>query len=136
MLGRTTVGRRCRVAGTLLLAGLLSTGCGSLRAAELYNSGSRALDRGEVAQAIAQLEEAVLVRPGVSEIHNHLGLAYAAAGRSQEALQAFDRAVALDCSNRAARQNQAAARARAESRAAVPGAALGAGQRERGRDGR
>jgi cytochrome c-type biogenesis protein CcmH/NrfG len=41
---------------------------------------------------------------------DHLGIAYAAAGRPLDALAAFERAVALDCDNRAAKANLAAAR--------------------------
>ena len=55
--------------------------------------------------------------PDASEIQNHLGLAYVEAGREADALRAFQRAVALDCDNQAARQNLRAAEARAGAEA-------------------
>ena len=76
-------------------------------------SGTEALDRGDTARAIADLERAAELVPRASEIQNHLGLAYAADGHHREALFAFRRAVALDCGNLAARRNLEAAEARA-----------------------
>lgn len=97
--------------GLLLLALLIPAGCSSLRGGRLYVSGSEALERGETARAIAELEEAAALVPHASEIQNHLGLAYAAAGRDADALRAFRRAVDLDCDNDAAQANLRAARA-------------------------
>jgi lipoprotein NlpI len=57
------------------------------------------------------LERAAVLAPERSEVFNHLGLAYAAAGRPADALSAFERAVALDCDNRAAAANLRAAQA-------------------------
>ncbi len=85
------------------------TGCASLRAARLYASGSEALDAGEPARAVLDLERAARLEPRASEIQNHLGLAYAASGRERDALAAFRRAVALDCDNAAAAHNLRAA---------------------------
>jgi Flp pilus assembly protein TadD len=82
-----------------------TAGCASWRAARLYQGGTDALDRGAAAEAVVDLERAASLRPEASEIWNHLGLAYAAAGRSPEARRAFERAVALDCENAAARHN-------------------------------
>jgi Flp pilus assembly protein TadD len=93
---------------------LLSTGCASYRGAQLYQSGTRALDRGEPAVAIADLEQAAELAPEASEVQNHLGLAYAAAGREDDALRAFQRAVDIDCDNRAAARNLEFARRRSE----------------------
>jgi Flp pilus assembly protein TadD len=101
-------------AAALALALLLSgTACATWRGARLYDSGTQALERGDAAAALADLERAALLVPEASEIQNHLGLAYAAAGRPGDALQAFRRAVALDCDNQAAQQNLRAAEARA-----------------------
>jgi Tfp pilus assembly protein PilF len=44
--------------------------------AELIAAGRAALDRGDLGQAIAQLEKAVAVTPSNSEAHHYLGLAY------------------------------------------------------------
>jgi Flp pilus assembly protein TadD len=85
----------------------LTTGCASYRGAQLYQSGTLALDQGEPQRAIRELEGAARLVPHASEIQNHLGLAYAEAGRVEEARQAFRRALALDCDNRAARENLA-----------------------------
>jgi Flp pilus assembly protein TadD len=101
--------------GAALALGLVlggSAGCASYRAARLYQSGSAALERGETPRAIDDLERAALLVPQASEVQNHLGLAYAAAGRNDEAEAAFRRAVELDCDNVAARENLAVAEAR------------------------
>ena len=94
--------------------------------ARLYASGSRALEQGEVARAIADLEAAAARVPHASEIHNHLGVAYARAGRHAEALAAFEQAVALDCDNAAAARTLAEARGRVGARPAARGAPAGA----------
>jgi Flp pilus assembly protein TadD len=54
------------------------------------------------------LSRAAELVPQASEIQNHLGLAYWAEGQPEEARLAFDRAIALDCDNIAARQNRKA----------------------------
>lgn len=95
--------------GLALLAAV--PGCASLEASRLYASGTEALDRGDTARAVADLERAADLWPEASEVHNHLGLAYARAGRDADALAAFEHAVALDCDNEAARYNLHAARA-------------------------
>lgn len=102
----------------ILLAALALAGCASFRGARLYDSGTRALERGESARAIADLEQAAVLVPQASEVHNHLGLAYLQAERREEALAAFRHAVALDCDNQAAQQNLHAAEARASAEAA------------------
>jgi len=101
-----------RLLVTLLLVALTSVGCATYRGGLLYSSGTEALDRGDNARAIADLERAAELVPHASEIQNHLGLAYAADGRDREALLAFRRAVALDCGNQAARRNLLAAETR------------------------
>ena len=88
-----------------LAVGLALCGCASFQGARLYRSGSDALERGETARAIADLERAAELVPHASEVRNHLGLAYDAAGRPEAAHQAFERAVELDCDNEAARHN-------------------------------
>jgi Flp pilus assembly protein TadD len=101
--------------------GATAPGCGTAwRGARLYSSGTHALDRGEVVRAIADLEVAAALLPDRAEVHNHLGIAYASAGRLDEAIAAFERAAALDCDGGAARSNLAAARARAAARAEDP----------------
>jgi Flp pilus assembly protein TadD len=92
-----------------MLLALMTAGCAHYQGARLYQSGTEALDRGEPERAVADLEGAAARVPEASEIQNHLGLAYAAAGRDEDALQAFRRAVALDCENHAAQQNLRAA---------------------------
>ena len=90
---------------TVVLAGLLGLSCASWRAAQLYQGGTAALDAGEVQRAVADLEQASRLAPDASEIRNHLGLAYLAAGDKRAARDAFERAVALDCENGAAHRN-------------------------------
>jgi Flp pilus assembly protein TadD len=93
-----------RCFGSLLLL-LALAGCASFEGARLYGSGSEALDRGDSARAIADLERAAELVPQASEVQNHLGLAYLSAGRPDEARTAFERALARDCDNGAARHN-------------------------------
>jgi Flp pilus assembly protein TadD len=105
--------RRTRAAALATALVLLLAGCTSFRGARLYQSGTEALDRGDTARAIDELEQAARLVPEASEIQNHLGLAYAAAGRQGDALHAFERAVDLDCENAAAGANLRVARSRA-----------------------
>jgi tetratricopeptide (TPR) repeat protein len=101
----------------------LSLGCAALEGARLYQSGSHALDRGDTLAAIADLERAAERVPHASEIHNHLGIAYARAGRHEDALRAFERAADLDCDNAAAQANLRAARAFAARQGDLAGSA-------------
>jgi len=89
-------------------------GCATFQGARLYRRGSIALERGEVERAVADLERATALVPHASEMQNHLGLAYAASGREEDALRAFRRAVELDCDNRQALHNLAVAERGAE----------------------
>ena len=99
------------ILASILVASLAWAGCSSLQGARLYSSGSRALDAGEATRAVADLEAAAVLLPEASEVQNHLGMAYARAGRDPEAVAAFRRAVALDCDNDAAQRNLRAAEA-------------------------
>ena len=78
----------------------------TLRGARLYTAGTRALVAGETETAVESLEEAARLAPEASEIQNHLGLAYWAAGQPALAGLAFDRALELDCENAAAQRNR------------------------------
>ena len=89
----------------------LALGCAAVEGHRHFEAGNSALDRGDAALAVAELERAAALAPEASEVQNHLGIAYVAAGRSGDALSAFERAVALDCDNREAAANLAAARA-------------------------
>ena len=89
----------------------LLLGCSSVEGYRHFQAGNGALDRGDAASAVAELERAAALVPERSEVFNHLGLAYSAAGRKADALLAFERAVALDCDNRAAAANLRAAQA-------------------------
>jgi Flp pilus assembly protein TadD len=89
---------------------VLLLGCSTVEGYRHFEAGNAALDRGDAATAVLELELAARLVPGRSEVQNHLGLAYAAAGRPRDALGAFERAVALDCENPAAQANLAAAR--------------------------
>ncbi len=84
---------------------LLASGCATFEGARLYSRGTAALEEGRTENAVADLERAAELVPHVSEIQNHLGIAYQAAGRDAEAVRAFERAVELDCSNVAAQTN-------------------------------
>lgn len=89
----------------------LAFGCTSLEGSRLYSSGTEALDRGDSARAVVDLEQAAALLPEASPVQNHLGLAYVQVGRDADAEAAFRRAVELDCSNDAAQHNLQAAEA-------------------------
>jgi Flp pilus assembly protein TadD len=93
---------------------LLLPGCVTLEGYRHFRLGNAALDRGDVLRAVVELELAARLVPERSEVQNHLGVAYVAAGRPRDALLAFERAVALDCDNAAAQANLSAARARSD----------------------
>jgi Flp pilus assembly protein TadD len=98
---------------TLVLAVLVAlSGCAALDGARLFRSGTAALDRHDTEGAVRDLEAAAQVLPESSAVHNHLGIAYARAGRDADALREFERAVAIDCTNEAAQTNLARAKAR------------------------
>ena len=101
------------VAGGLLLAA--GAGCSMLEGARLYHSGTRALERGDSETAVADLEGAAARVPNESEVHNRLGVAYAASGRRDDAIREFRSAVALDCANEVAARNLARALADQEA---------------------
>jgi Flp pilus assembly protein TadD len=108
-------GYRRGVSRLLLVLALCSVAaCATVDGARLFRSGTAALDRGDPAAAVRDLEGAARVLPESSAVHNHLGLAYAAGGREADALREFERAVAIDCTNDAAQANLAQARASAE----------------------
>ncbi len=98
----------------LLCMLLALSACTTYQGARLFRSGTAALDGGDSARAVHELERAAQLLPDASEIQNHLGLAYQARGREADALRAFERALALDCDNQAAKQNLRVAKARAE----------------------
>jgi len=98
------------VALALFVAGAM--GCATWQGARLYQSGTRALERGDTETALHDLSAAADLVPDASEIHNHLGLAQLQAGEPERALRSFERAVALDCDNHAASENLAKTEAR------------------------
>jgi len=96
----------------LLLAALLALpafGCVSVSGLRHFQEGTAALDQGDVTRAVLELEAAATLLPEVSEVHNHLGLAYAAGGDLPLARGSFQRAVDLDCDNGPAQSNLALA---------------------------
>ena len=104
---------RSRALGLAALILCQAVGCASLRSVALDRDARRDLERGDVAEAVVKLETAARLTPDASPVWNDLGLAYTAVGRDLDALAAFARALELDCDNDAARENLAAARARA-----------------------
>jgi len=99
-------------AAVLVLAALPLAGCASLEAGRAFRRGDAALERGEAALAVDELERAAALEPRSSAVQNHLGIAYEASRDLPAAQRAYQRAVELDCSNRAAERNLAALRAR------------------------
>jgi len=89
----------------------LALGCASVEGRRLYASGTEALDHGDSARAVVDLERAAALLPEASPVQNHLGLAYLQDGRAADAEAAFRRAIELDCGNDAAQHNLRAAEA-------------------------
>ena len=106
-----------RRALAIVLAALPAAGCAGVEGARLYRSGSEALERGDTQRAVADLEAAAGRAPRVSEVHNRLGIAYAAAGRREDAIRAFESALEIDCSNATAARNLRRAQAEAQAEA-------------------
>lgn len=104
--------RALLVAGLLLL-GSAPVGCASVEGARLYDQGTEALEAGDTERAIRDLEAAAARVPRSGDVYNNLGVAYLAAGREDDARLAFERAVALDCSDPTAKQNLERLRAEA-----------------------
>jgi len=61
-----------------------------------FTKGTAALDAGELPTAIAHLEKAVELEPGLARNQNNLASAYLAAGRSKDGWPHVRRAVAID----------------------------------------
>ena len=110
---------RARFAAIAVALACGVAGCANVEAMRFYHSGTDALDRGEPQRAVADLEQAAALAPEVSAIQNHLGIAYEETGRSNDALHAYERAVALDCGNRAAETNLQELRAKEASESVV-----------------
>ena len=101
--------------GVLWVGLLVLSGCaeGPRRAmgramdgARFYSAGTRSLEAGDAATAVAELSRAADLVPHASEIQNHLGMAYWTLGELSAAESAFDQALVLDCENEAARLNR------------------------------
>lgn len=78
------------------------------RGAEYYNLARALYHQGEFEEAHLWASLAVQLAPQHAHAHIYLGLASASLGRYDEAVQSFDRALALDPSLEAARVNRAA----------------------------
>jgi Flp pilus assembly protein TadD len=100
----------------ILVAAACLVACAGIEAARFEERGRAALDRGDAAAAVADLEHAASLAPNASPIQNHLGIAYEQAGRRDDALRAYERAVELDCENEAATANLDALRAETTAR--------------------
>jgi Tfp pilus assembly protein PilF len=112
-------GRGRLAAALLAVCVLFPLGCTQWRAARLYQSGTRALEAGEVERAIDDLSQAASLVPQASEIQTNLGAAWLEAGEDRLALTHFERAVELDCDNQAASDGLALAKLRVEQEAAI-----------------
>ncbi len=118
-----------RIAVCVALSGVAALGCASLQAAQAYRMGPAALERGDTARAVEELERAARLMPETSEVHNQLGVAHVNAGELELALADFQRATALDCDNVEAAANLARARAHATHRLAAGELELSGGDR-------
>ncbi len=112
-MGPTDLQRSLATIALVLTALLLATatGCTSFQGEVAYRSAGAALGRGQTELAISELQRAAELMPANSEIRNQLGLAHVRVGQLDQAAREFERAVWLDCGNRAAAENLAVARA-------------------------
>jgi len=95
-----------RIGFVLSLCGLAA--CTSWEGPRLHVQGTQALERGEYSQARETLSRAAALveHPAqASQVENHLGLAYLGEGEEGLAVEAFRRAIDLDCRNEAAKHN-------------------------------
>lgn len=98
-------------AAVVALAALvhLPTGADSLHMA-WYNLGNKYLELARLDEAIASYEKAIAIRPRFVSSHNNLAIAYEQAGRTAEAIAAWQRVLAWSITNgdpaRAARARQ------------------------------
>lgn len=79
-------------------------------------------DAGEASSALAEVDEALKVRPGSGDAHNQRGLLLGGSGRYAEAAAAFERATGLDPQNARFWFNLGLARVRAGNRDAAEAA--------------
>ena len=84
-----------RATGTVAALGLLLAGCGPSGERALVE-GDRLLQAGKAAEAIPMLEKAAQDLPQNGPALNHLGLAYHATGRTNDARRAYLRALEVD----------------------------------------
>lgn len=80
-------------------AGLSRTAVNRQRATLNTNAGNQLLQRGQIADAVAQYQEAIAADPGYAEAHSQLAIAYAQQGRTDEAAVERAKADALLKSN-------------------------------------
>ena len=80
------------------------------------------------ALCLLAFQRAAELVPANSEIRNQLGLAHVRVGQLDQAAREFERAVRLDCGNRAAAENLAVARAQQSRQLAET--RMGAARRE------
>ena len=78
----------------------------------LFRAGAQAYESGRYAEAVAPLENLVLIAPDVFEVHELLGLVYAAQSQDAKANDHLSKAVRLKPDSAAARSNLAACYAR------------------------
>ena len=80
-------------------AGLSRTAVNRQRATLNTNAGNQLLQRGQIADAVAQYQDAIAADPGYAEAHSQLAIAYAQQGRTDEAAAERAKADALLKSN-------------------------------------
>lgn len=101
---REAAGRSWIPWGLAALLGLGIVGCTPPGPRALLR-GERLIEAGDYADAVVQLETAVRLLPAEARAYNHLGLAYHGAGRLDDAVAAYQRALLLDRDLAAARYN-------------------------------
>ncbi len=90
----------------IILSLAVLSGCAVFKADELYKSGTKALEQGDYAQCIEQLEKAKILLPNASSfIRNNLGVCYERVGKKKDAWFEFRQAVINNHQNNVALQN-------------------------------
>src|SRR2546426_9810078 len=90
---------------TLTILGLVLFGGCTPPGPRAVRDGERLIREGKFDRAIRRLEEGARLLPKSAPVWNHLGLAYHNAGRADDAIRAYQQALALDRNLAAARYN-------------------------------
>ncbi|MBW2367914.1 MAG: tetratricopeptide repeat protein [Deltaproteobacteria bacterium] len=67
-----------------------------IKAQDIFQKGVKLMEKGEWEKAIDAYEESLTLNASTPQPHGNLGICYAALGRKEDAIEAFDRALVID----------------------------------------